>query len=79
MLATWNGHIDVVKVLLESYATLHVANREGDTTLRIACIDGRKEIIDLLLIAGVNVNQISSVRESRSLIYICDVLIIDFD
>lgn len=66
MLAIWNGHRNVVQVLLqESFIIeLNAANKDGDTALRIACIDGRREIIALLLEAEVNVNKISAVSKN---------------
>ena len=53
ILATNNGHAEVVKMLLEAGANLNGAN---DTVLMFAADDGYVEIIKMLLVAGANPN-----------------------
>ena len=55
--ATWEGHLDVVKVLLENGARVNVTNRDGPhTPLHVAATFGREAIARSLLDAGADVN-----------------------
>jgi len=52
MLASENGHMEVVKVLLAAGADVNVKSRTGNTALSQATEQGHSEIIELLKKAG---------------------------
>ena len=55
--AAFNGHLDVLKLLLARGANPNAANRvDGDTVLMWAASTGRLDIVVQLLRAGANVN-----------------------
>ncbi|PMD56795.1 ankyrin, partial [Hyaloscypha bicolor E] len=47
--ASGNGHIDVVKLLLEKGADVNAAEQDGQTPLRWASESGHVNIVKLLL------------------------------
>ncbi|KAF4436984.1 hypothetical protein FACUT_6021 [Fusarium acutatum] len=47
--ASLNGHVEVVKLLLENEADITVANNEGVTPVIAASFDGHVEVVKLLL------------------------------
>jgi ankyrin repeat protein len=51
-----SGHLDTVKVLLESKADVNAPNADGTTPLMVASQGGHKEIVKLLLAKDVDVN-----------------------
>lgn len=50
------GHIAVIKMLLVAGADARVTNRFGDTCVHLAARKGQKELIEVVLAAGVDVN-----------------------
>ena len=48
MIASYEGKIDVVKMLLENGADLNARERSGKTALAIARLKGNREVIDIL-------------------------------
>lgn len=54
MLASYNGHKEIVKILIENGADVNLQNRNGWTALMCVCDD--KEIVELLINAGANIN-----------------------
>jgi ankyrin repeat protein len=56
ILATWLGHVEVVRVLLESGADVHAADLNMHTALHTAAKHGRLELCGLLLDWGAAVN-----------------------
>ncbi|CAI8009202.1 Ankyrin repeat and KH domain-containing protein mask, partial [Geodia barretti] len=51
-----NGHIDIVRLLVEANADLNLPHKDGFTPLYVACQGGHKLIVDILLKNGANVN-----------------------
>lgn len=52
--AALNGHLPVVKVLLDSGADIDLASGDGDTALHDAAENGHEEVVVYLLHAGAN-------------------------
>ena len=48
MIAAYNSHVEVVKVLLEKGASVNAADNSGKTVLQYAEAGGNAEIIELL-------------------------------
>jgi hypothetical protein len=56
-IAAQNGHLEVVKLLLEAGATVDAElNTDGATALYIASLNGHTEIVEILINFGANVN-----------------------
>ena len=55
-LASINGHLEIVKLLLESGANVHIKDKGDQTALHLASRNGHLEIVKLLLESGANVN-----------------------
>ncbi|OUM61687.1 hypothetical protein PIROE2DRAFT_26240, partial [Piromyces sp. E2] len=49
-----NGHIDVVKYLVEQGANIHQENYNYDTPLYIACKNGHEDIVKYLVEQGAD-------------------------
>ena len=49
MLAAQDGHVEIVRLLLESGADKHLAMNDGRTALIVAPQRGHLEIVELLL------------------------------
>ncbi len=64
ILAAGEGHLDVVKFLLDNGADVNVRGRDGYTSLMSAAWSGHKEIVKLLIGKGADVNAITSERGS---------------
>ena len=43
-----NGHLEIVKLLLERGADIHAVNAEGETPYQVSLQSGEREIADLL-------------------------------
>lgn len=56
MWAAAEGHVDVVRTLIEHKADLQAHTRKGFTALHFAARDGHRDIARLLLAAGMDVN-----------------------
>ena len=56
MIAAYNGHPDVVKLLLEHGADAELANDRGQTPLAAAAFKGDIEVINILLDSGADVD-----------------------
>lgn len=54
MEAAQEGHIDLVRYLLESAADVHAQTQTGDTALTYACENGHTDVADLLLQFGAD-------------------------
>ena len=52
--ASWNGHIEVVKLLLERGAKVDFEEGEGFTALLIATMRGHSDLVKILLEAGAD-------------------------
>lgn len=52
MEAAQEGHIDLVRFLLENRADVHAQTQTGDTALTYACENGHTEVADILLYYG---------------------------
>ena len=61
-LAAGNGHLEVVKLLLEKSADVTVANNGGWTPLNSAASNGHNEMVKLLLEKGAGVTVATSRR-----------------
>jgi len=46
--AALNGHLEIVKFLIESHADINAANNDGDTPLKVAASRGHLEIEKML-------------------------------
>ena len=68
LLATYYGHIDVAKYLLDSGAKVDATDSSGNTALMGVCFKGYENIVELLVDAGANVNHINNMG-ATSLIY----------
>jgi len=53
--ASWNDHVDVVKLLLKAGANIDVKSKYGWTALMHASYNGHVDVIRLLLEAGADV------------------------
>ncbi|XP_064652494.1 ankyrin-3-like [Lineus longissimus] len=53
-LSSRNGYNDVVNVLLDNAANVHVVNGDGDTPFHVACASGHLEIAKSLVAAGAD-------------------------
>lgn len=54
MEAAQEGHLDLVRYLLESNADVHAQTQTGDTALTYACENGHTDVADLLLQFGAD-------------------------
>jgi len=61
MEAAQEGHLDLVRYLLESAADVHAQTQTGDTALTYACENGHTDVADLLLQFGADLVCISSI------------------
>ena len=52
------GHVEVVKLLLEKGANIEAINNQGFTSLWIAAYKGHTEIVKVLIAAGANIEAI---------------------
>lgn len=50
--ASYYGHIEIVKLLLENGAEANVTNHVGNTPLHLACEANKQKSVECLLIAG---------------------------
>jgi FOG: Ankyrin repeat len=48
------GHLELVKYLLENNVNVHAQTRTGDTALTYACENGHTDVADLLLEYGAH-------------------------
>jgi ankyrin repeat protein len=55
-LAAWNGHLEIVKLLLEHGADVNAKMEGLGTALHLAASNGHLEIVKLLLENGADVN-----------------------
>lgn len=55
--AVGEGHLEVVRLLLEKGANVGAVTTEERTPLHMACYNGNKEIIECLVAKGSNINQ----------------------
>ncbi len=61
MLACINGREDIVSWLLMQGANVHYRDSEGCSPLRWASMKSQDKIVDILINAGANVNDIDNV------------------
>lgn len=54
MEAAQEGHLDLVKYLLDAQADVHAQTQTGDTALTYACENGHTDVADLLLQFGAD-------------------------
>lgn len=54
MEAAQEGHLDLVRYLLESTSDVHAQTQTGDTALTYACENGHTDVADLLLQYGAD-------------------------
>jgi ankyrin repeat protein len=59
-IATGNGHVKVVEVLIRGKANINAARSDGCTPLHIAALSGDSDIAQLLLDAGADPNRLAS-------------------
>jgi ankyrin repeat protein len=68
MIASWNGHTEVVKLLVENGADVNAKTKDGFTALIFASMEVHAKIVKLLLEKGANVND-KDVDGNTGLIY----------
>ena len=61
MEASQEGHVDIVKFLLERGAKVHAETSTGDTALTYACANGHTLIADILLQCGAELVSSSAI------------------
>lgn len=54
MEAAQEGHLDLVRYLLDASADVHAQTQTGDTALTYACENGHTDVADLLLQFGAD-------------------------
>lgn len=54
--ASKNGHIDIVKILVEEHVDINTKDDVGYTSLSYAALKGHTEVVDLLIEYGADVN-----------------------
>ena len=64
MWAAAEHHIDVVKALIEAHADLKAHSKQGFTAMHFAARQGDREMVELLLAAGVDLNILSQPDEA---------------
>jgi ankyrin repeat protein/predicted nucleotidyltransferase len=55
LVATYNGHKEIVELLLEKGADIEAKSNKGNTALLFAAFNGHKEIVELLLEKGADI------------------------
>ena len=53
--ASREGHLDIVKTLLENGANTEISTKDGDTPLYAAAFGGHLEVVEFLLSVGANI------------------------
>ena len=61
VLAAWNGHLHLVKKLLDLGADIHARQEDHNTALMLAAVEGHMDIVRLLLAKGANANDASNI------------------
>ena len=56
-LASWQGHTDIVNVLIVAGADVEIGRNDGMTPLMMASKRGHVDIVKILLAAGADVNK----------------------
>ncbi len=56
-LAAYQGHDDIVQLLIDGGADIHFKNYNGATAIYCACIHGHIKVIQLLIDHGANINE----------------------
>lgn len=59
MEAAQEGHLDLVKFLLENKADVHAQTQTGDTALTYACENGHTDVAEMLLLFGAALEHLS--------------------
>ena len=65
MEAAQEGHVDIVKFLIQRGANVHATTNTGDTALTFACASGHTLIADILLqcgadLVGINIGLVTT-------------------
>ena len=58
-LASFKGHLDIVKLLTEHGADINIVDSDGDTPLTAACRKGQAEVCSFLIKKGADINKLS--------------------
>lgn len=75
MEAAQEGHLDLVRYLLESAADVHAQTQTGDTALTYACENGHTDVADFLLQFGADLVCVTIIKIKNFDHFIC--LIVD--
>lgn len=67
-LASQEGHIDLVRLLIANGASLELSDEDGISPLYIASYQGHADVVEILLNAGADPNQLG--KDSTSALYI---------
>ncbi|MFY9109231.1 ankyrin repeat domain-containing protein, partial [Aliarcobacter butzleri] len=57
MLASYNGNVETVKLLIDNKAQVNKKNNKGQTPLGGVCFKGNLEIVKLLVENGANIHE----------------------
>lgn len=52
--AAWNGHVDIIRFLVQHGATVDAVSASGDAPVTYACINGHSQAVDALLELGAS-------------------------
>jgi len=63
MMASENGHIEIVEMLLKKGADLDAKNNDGETALKTASEKGHEEVVEMLLDNGADVKTLEEVHK----------------
>jgi len=62
--AAWNGHSELVSILLSQNANVNAQDSEGTTALHLACMDGHVAVIQCLLGNRARIDLVTSAAKS---------------
>lgn len=63
-IASSNGFVDLVRILISSGVNIHAKNLEGNTALHISCYKGCKKVTEMLVAAGSKVSEVNNRGET---------------
>ncbi|XP_009323431.1 PREDICTED: E3 ubiquitin-protein ligase MIB2 isoform X3 [Pygoscelis adeliae] len=61
-IASYQGHLDVVKILLQAHATVNLRDEEGDTALHYAAFGNQAEVARVLIGKGASADLLNNAK-----------------